>query len=230
MTTILVTGANRGIGLEFVRQCASTGADILACCRAPDDAAQLKPSAKGSDSIKLFALDVADPASIAHLKRTLADLPIDILINNAGVAGPKPQTADAIDYDQWLATFRVNSMAPLLMAQAFKENVKRSGEKKIVTITSGLASIAENTGGTWYGYRASKAAVNSVMRGLAHDWARDGILIGILAPGWVRTDMGGKNAPVSVEDSVRGLRARIAELSAQTSGHYLDFTGKEMPW
>jgi NAD(P)-dependent dehydrogenase (short-subunit alcohol dehydrogenase family) len=229
MTTILITGANRGIGLELVRQYVEEGVDVLACCRKPREAKELQKLAEKSGKVKLFALDVGDPASIGALARELRD-PIDILINNAGVAGPNHQSANKIEYEQWLTTFRINSMAPLLMAQAFKENLRRSHEKKIVTITSGLASIENNSGGDWYGYRASKAAVNSVMRGLAHDWAKDGILIGIFAPGWVRTDMGGSSAPLGVEQSVRDVRKRIKDLSAKTSGHYIDHTGEQIPW
>jgi NAD(P)-dependent dehydrogenase (short-subunit alcohol dehydrogenase family) len=99
-----------------------------------------------------------------------------------------------------------------------------------VTITSGLGSIEDNSGGGWYGYRASKAAVNSVMRGLARDWAKDGIHVGIISPGWVRTDMGGKGAAQSPEESVRHLRQRIAELNADTSGQFLRHTGGTFPW
>jgi len=230
MTTILITGANRGIGLEFVRQYARTGADILACCRKPAEAGDLEQIALQSGRTKLLELDVADPRSIHALKGELGDMAIDILINNAGVGGPDPQTADAIDYDQWLTTFRINSMAPLIVAQAFHDNLRRSDAKKLVTITSGLGSIANSGGGGWYGYRASKAAVNMVMHGLARDWAKDGILVGIFAPGWVRTDMGGHSAPLSPEQSVRDLRQRIDELSTKTSGKYLDHTGEQIPW
>jgi NAD(P)-dependent dehydrogenase (short-subunit alcohol dehydrogenase family) len=230
MTTILVTGANRGIGLEFVRQYAQTGADILACCRKPADAGELKQIADPTGCTRLFALDVADPKSIDALKGELGDTPIDVLINNAGVGGPDPQTADAINYDQWLTTFRVNSMAPLIVAQTFRDNLRRSHAKKLVTITSGLGSIANSGGGGWYGYRASKAAVNMVMHGLARDWAKDGILVGLFAPGWVRTEMGGRSAPLSPEQSVHNLRQRIDELSAKTSGKFLDHTGEPIPW
>jgi NAD(P)-dependent dehydrogenase (short-subunit alcohol dehydrogenase family) len=125
MATILVTGANRGIGLEFVRQYAQEGAGILACCRKPAEACVLNEMADLSDRVKLLALDVADPESIYALKSTLGDTSIDIVINNAGIAGPERQTADAIDYDQWLVTFRVNSMAPLAIAQALHENLLR---------------------------------------------------------------------------------------------------------
>jgi NAD(P)-dependent dehydrogenase (short-subunit alcohol dehydrogenase family) len=228
MTTTLVTGANRGIGLEFVRQYAAAGADVIACCRKP--AGELKTIADRSKRVTPYGLDVADPQSIRALKRELGNTPIDILINNAGVGGPDPQTAEAIDYDQWLTTFRVNAMAPLVIAQAFHENLCRGHDKKLVTITSGLGSTANNSGGGWYGYRASKAAVNNVMHGLAQDWAKDGIHVGIFAPGWVRTDMGGSSAPLSVEQSVSNLRKRIGELSRKTSGKYLDHTGQEIAW
>jgi NAD(P)-dependent dehydrogenase (short-subunit alcohol dehydrogenase family) len=229
MTTILVTGANRGIGLEFVRQYVETGAEILACCRTPAEAHDLRKLADRSQRAKLYALDVDDLKSIQALRHELHDTPIDVLINNAGVGGPDPQNANAIDYDQWVTTFRVNSMAPLIMAQTFRDNLRQSHAKKLITITSGLGSIA-NSGGGWYGYRASKAAVNMVMHGLARDWAKDGILVGLFAPGWVRTDMGGHSAPLSAEQSVLDLRQRIDELNAKTSGKYLYHTGEQIPW
>jgi NAD(P)-dependent dehydrogenase (short-subunit alcohol dehydrogenase family) len=231
MTTILVTGTNRGIGLEFVRQYAADGAEVLACCRKPDAAAELRSIAdQAGGRVRIMALDVADPDSIRRLKSALGDTPIDILINNAGVGGPEPQTANAIDYVQWIATFQVNSMAPLVIAQALRENLLAGREKKLLTITSGLGSLEDNHGGGWYGYRASKAAVNSAMRGLAYDWAKDGIIVGIMSPGWVRTDMGGKGASQSPEESVGHMRRRIARLDAATSGQFLRHTGGTFPW
>ncbi|HWA30565.1 MAG TPA: SDR family oxidoreductase [Rhizomicrobium sp.] len=223
MTTILITGANRGIGLEFVKQYAADGVEIIACCREPAKAADLK-AVKGK--VRVHALDVGDPASVAALKKDLGDTPIDILINNAGIGGPRD---GKFDMDAWLNVFRVNSVAPFQMALAFKANLKAGKDKKLVTLTSVLGSIAESGGGL-QPYRASKSAVNSLMHGLSKDWAGDGILIGIFHPGWVQTDMGGSGAPVNVHDSVRGLRTRIAELDRAKSGTYRDFQNREIPW
>jgi NAD(P)-dependent dehydrogenase (short-subunit alcohol dehydrogenase family) len=126
-------------------------------------------------------------------------------------------------------TLKTNSIAPMLVSLALHENLKAGKAKKLVTITSMMGSIANHAGGA-YAYRASKAAVNSVMHGLSKEWAKDGIAVGIYHPGWVKTDMGGAGAPVSPQDSVKGLRAQIAKLSAANSGTYLDFQGKKIAW
>jgi len=224
MTTVLVTGANRGIGLEFVRQYAADGVEVIACCRTPAKADALKTVA---GKVRIMALDVADPASVKALKRELGATPIDILINNAGIGLPPER--DGIDYDAWLNVFRVNTLGPMIVSEALRENLKRGKDRKIATITSGLGSIAGNTGG-WTPYRASKAAVNSLMKNLAVEWAGDGVTVAILSPGWVKTDMGGPSAQLTPEQSVKALRARIAELSPKTSGHFLGHTGHEIAW
>ena len=225
MTTILITGANRGIGLEFVRQYAAEGTDIIACCREPDKADPLK-AIKGK--IRVMALDVSDAASVAALKEALGEAPIDILINNAGV-GSRDSAQGLIDSDAWLKIFAVNSVAPVAVASALHGNLKAGHDRKLVTITSQLGSIANHGGGA-FPYHASKAAVNSFMVGLAKAWAADGIAVGIFHPGWVQTDMGGASAPVTPAQSVTGLRARIGELSLKNSGAFCDYAGKEIAW
>jgi NAD(P)-dependent dehydrogenase (short-subunit alcohol dehydrogenase family) len=230
MTTVLVTGANRGIGLEFVRQYAADAADVIACCREPAAASELKALAGASGGkVRVMKLDVASEGDIAALKTALAGQPIDILINNAGISGPRRQSADDIDLEGWLETFRVNTVAPVAVSQALHGNLRAGKEKKLAAITSQLGSTANN-GGQRYAYRSSKAALNNAMRGLSQDWARDGIAVGIYHPGWVRTDMGGASAPVTPEASVRGLRQRIADLSPATSGAYVDYAGAALPW
>ena len=225
MPTILITGANRGIGLELTKQYKAEGADIIACCREPPKADALKAL-----GVRVMALDVGDAKSVEALRAALKDTAIDILINNAGVSGPRgappPHT---LDMPAWLDVFKVNSIAPMLVSVALHGNLLRGRDKKLVTITSILGSTAENGGGM-QPYRASKAAVNNLMFGLSKDWAKDGIAIGIFHPGWVQTDMGGASAPVKVEDSAKGLRARIAELNTKNSGSYRDYAGKEIAW
>jgi len=222
MTTVLVTGANRGIGLELAKQFAADRAEVIATCRAPAKADALK-TVKGK--VRVMALDVTDARSVAALKKDLGDVPIDILINNAGIGTPRGTQ----DYEARLAVFRTNTLGPWIVSEALHDNVKRSQQKKIVTISSGLGSIAGTSGG-WQPYSASKAAVNSLMKGLAATWAGDGILVGIFSPGWVQTDMGGAGAALTAEQSVRLLRQRIAELSARNSGHFIDHAGKEIAW
>ncbi|MDE1987097.1 MAG: SDR family oxidoreductase [Alphaproteobacteria bacterium] len=227
MTTILVTGANRGIGLEFVRQYAD-GASVIACCRKPAEAKDLNALVKSKD-VRVMELDVGDASSAARLARALKGEAVDILINNAGVFGPGKQSAAHSDYEGFAQTFRINSIGPLIVSQALRDNLMAGRDKKLVTITSKMGSIADSSGGS-LAYRASKAAVNMLMHVLSHDWAGDGILVGIFHPGWVQTDMGGRGALITPQESVRGLRDRIAELSAKTSGHYLDYLGKEIAW
>ena len=230
MTTILITGANRGIGLEFVRQYAKEGATIIACCREPATAKELKSIADGSGGkVRILALDVAKPESISALARDLKGTPVDILINNAGISGPRAQDSDRIDPDGWLETFRVNTVGPVLVAQALNENLRKGHDKKLVAITSMMGST-ENHGGGMYAYRSSKAALNNAMRGLAVEWAKQEIAVAILHPGWVRTDMGGRNAAVAPEDSVAGLRKQIAALSLKTTGRYADYAGAALAW
>jgi NAD(P)-dependent dehydrogenase (short-subunit alcohol dehydrogenase family) len=230
MTTVLVTGANRGIGLEFVRQYAADGADVIACCRDPSAASELKALVGASGgNVRVMKLDVASEGDISALKTALGGQPIDILINNAGISGPLRQSADDIDLEGWLETFRVNTVAPVVVSQALHANLRAGAGKKLAAITSQLGSTASN-GGQRYAYRSSKAALNNAMRGLSQDWARDGIAVGIYHPGWVRTDMGGASAPVTPEASVRGLRQRIAELNPATSGAYVDYSGTPLPW
>jgi NAD(P)-dependent dehydrogenase (short-subunit alcohol dehydrogenase family) len=226
MTTILITGANRGIGLEFVKQYAADGADIIACCREPAKADALK-AVKGK--VRVMALEVTDAASVAALVQGLKGEAIDVLINNAGIGGPRDAKPNSLDVDAWLNVFAVNSVAPMLVAFGLRDNLLKGRDKKLITITSILGSTAENGGGL-QPYRATKAAVNNLMHGLSKDWAADGILVGIFHPGWVQTDMGGQSAPVKPQDSVKGLIARIAELDKAKSGTYRDFQNKELPW
>src|SRR5260221_6879756 len=203
MTTVLITGANRGIGLEFARQYAAEGADVIACCRAPEKADALNALAK-TGRLEVMALEVTSPNSVAALKAALGGRPIDVLINNAGVGGPRNEPRGAIDFDAWVETLKTNSIAPMLVSLALHDNLKAGKLKKLVTITSMMGSIANHGGGA-YAYRASKAAVNSVMHGLSKEWAKDGIAVGIFHPGWVTTDMGGAGAPVTPSASVKGL-------------------------
>ncbi|HXC53757.1 MAG TPA: SDR family oxidoreductase [Rhizomicrobium sp.] len=226
MTTILITGANRGIGLEFVKQYAAEGAEVIACCRDPARADALKTIA---GSVRVLALDVADPKSLTTLLSELNGMALDIVINNAGVGGPRGRPQGIVDFDLWLNIFAVNSVAPTMIAVALHPNLMAGRDRKLVTITSQLGSIANHGGGA-YPYHASKAAVNSFMHGLAKAWTKDGISVGLFHPGWVQTDMGGPSAPVTPAESVTGLRARIAELGVRNSGSYRDYTGKEIAW
>lgn len=229
MTTVLVTGANRGLGLEFVRQYAADGAKVFACARKPDGADALQQLAKSNSNVGVHALDTSDFNACAALGKQLAGQAVDIVINNAGYYGPKRQSADDMDFESWAYTLAVNTMGPLAVAQALHENLKRGHEKKLVTITSGMASTAE-TEGSYLAYRSSKAAVNNVMRNVAIGWRGEGIISIVLSPGWVRTDMGGTSAPLSPEESVSAMRKIIAGLKQSDSGKFLSWRGHEVAW
>jgi len=217
MPTVLVTGANRGIGLEFVRQYAQDGWHVIACCRNPNAATKLQClNSQFPQHLRVYALNMIDHVQIEQLSETLSTETIDLLINNAGVYSPEHGDAfGATDYAAWLYVFQVNSMAPLKMAEAFIQQIARSEFKTIVTITI---------------YRASKAAVNIVMKSLSIDLDAQQINAVLLHPGWVKTDMGGASALISVEQSVTGMRHIIRNLTLKDSGKFYAFDGQTVPW
>jgi NAD(P)-dependent dehydrogenase (short-subunit alcohol dehydrogenase family) len=224
MTTVLISGANRGIGLELARQYAADGAEVIAGVRDLDAAAELK----GVRGVEVFPLDVADDASVKAFRQAVGDRPVDILIANAGVGGGHDRLG-GFDYDAWLRVMNVNSLGPVRLAEAFLSNLKAGREKKLVAITSTLGSTAAH-GGDMFVYRASKAALNNIWAGLAKTLKGDGIVCLPLHPGWVKTDMGGQGAPLSVTQSVDGLRAFIAEAGPSQSGHVHAYDGQPLPW
>ncbi len=227
MATVLITGASRGLGLEFTRQYAADGWRVVAACRDPAAAKDLA-AVKGDVSIE--TLDVDDPAQVSALAKKLSGEPIDILINNAGIYGPKGQNRDNVDYDAWGRVFRTNTMSPLAVSAAFAANVAHGGQKKIVTLSSIMGSIAENDSSGDFIYRSSKAAMNAVMKSLAGDLKSEGITVTVVHPGWVRTDMGGPEAAIEATESVTGMRAVIAGLKESDSGHFFNYDGTEIPW
>ena len=232
MSNLLITGANRGIGLEFVRQYAADGWRIFACCRHPEEATELNALSQQHDGqITVHMLDVADFLQIERLADELAGHDLDLLINNAGIYPDSTSGGfGATNYEGWAHAFRVNTMAPLKMAETFAPNVARSQQKKIVNITSKMGSIADNTSGGAYIYRSSKAALNMVVKSLSYDLAARGIVTAILHPGWVQTDMGGPNALITTEQSVAGMRDVITRLSKANSGKFYSYDGQEIPW
>ena len=236
MPTVLVTGASRGIGLEFVRQYCADDWSVLACCRDPERAEALRALASAHSRLQVHALDVTDFAAIDALAKALRSQPIDVLLNNAGLYGPRPgadhdphQEFGHMDYEHWRRLFAVNTQAPFKMAEAFIEHVAASAQRKIVAISTGMASIGD-VGGGFYAYRTTKAALNMAMAALANDLRARRIRVGLLCPGWVRTDMGGPHATLAVQDSVRGLRARIAELDDARSGAFYSYKGTPKLW
>jgi len=231
MPSALITGANRGLGLEFARQYLAHGWQVYAACRNPASASELRRLADDSNNrLRILAMDVTDLASIQAAAAELDRQEIDLLINNAGIIGPRGQTIGNIDYEAWAEVFAVNTMGSMRVSEAFVEHVARSDRKLIVTLTSGMGSIGDNTSGGSVVYRSSKAAVNMAMRSLAVDLAPRGITCVVVNPGWVRTDMGGPGARLEPVDSVNALRRLIATLGPEQSGKFFNHTGREYPW
>ncbi|MCH8348482.1 MAG: SDR family oxidoreductase [Proteobacteria bacterium] len=227
MPTVLITGASRGLGLEFARQYAADGWRVIATCRDPAGAAALGQVA---GEVLIETLDVDSDAAVGALARDLKDEAIDLLVNNAGIFGPQTQALDGLDYDAWARVFRTNAMAPIRMAAAFQSQVAKSGLKTIATVTSQMGSIGDNDAGGDYIYRSSKAAVNAAVKSLAVDVQPLGIKVALLHPGWVRTDMGSEAAPLAVEESVEGLIREIDKLHLEHTGCCKDHTGETIPW
>jgi NAD(P)-dependent dehydrogenase (short-subunit alcohol dehydrogenase family) len=227
MPTTLITGANRGLGFEFARQYAADGWRVIATVRDPAKTSALKAL---QGQVEIRPLDVSNFDAIDTLARDLAATPIDVLVLNAGL-NPQLEApgAEGCDYDAWPETFRVNTMAPLRLSVAFAPHVAASQKKIIAAVSSGGATISQAKGGN-YVYRSTKAALNLCMSGLAREYADRGIIVVMLAPGWVRTDMGGPNALSSPEDSIGGLRKVIAGLTPKDSGRFLKTDGTDYPW
>jgi len=235
MPTVFITGANRGLGLEFARQYAADGWRVLAACRDPEGAHDLR---RVEGEVEVHRLDVTDDGEIKALQAGLADEVIDLLINNAGTGGVGDGNPirtgvialDKVDPAAWAQAFRINSIAPFMVACALLRQVVSSAQRKVVTVSSTLGSIGDNTSGGQYAYRSSKAAVNMVVRNLAHDLTDRGVIAVAVNPGWVRTRMGGPSATTSPEESIAALRRLIERLTPEDSGRFYNHDGSEIPW
>nr|VFJ57334.1 MAG: NAD(P)-dependent dehydrogenase, short-chain alcohol dehydrogenase family [Candidatus Kentron sp. FW] len=244
MPTILITGANRGIGLELTRQYAQDGWLVFACCRSPGDAHELHKlmtefddGGNGSGDnvdggIRVYSLDVTNDAERASLAARLRGQAIDVLLNNSGISGDwSTQGFGRCRAGEWLEVMHVNVVAPMLMMQDFVENVATSSRKIIANMSSGIGSIANaHAFEGRYIYRSSKAALNMINTICAADLAKRGISVVALHPGWVRTDMGGPDATLGVEESVTALRKNLAGVSFSDSGRFIDIDGSTIPW
>jgi NAD(P)-dependent dehydrogenase (short-subunit alcohol dehydrogenase family) len=231
MQTVLVTGANRGIGLEHTTRFAERGDTVIAAVRTMADAADLQALARAHPgAVMIVPYDAADPASPAEVAAAVGDRPIDLLLNNAGVYGGDAQTLTHLDPQAFMTVMATNTLAPLVLAQALLPAIKRSRRKIIANQSSRMGSIADNGSGGFYAYRASKAALNMVTKSLAEDLRGDGVIAVSLHPGWVRTRMGGPNAPVSAQDCVAGQQKLLDSLTLKESGRFFDFTGAALEW
>ena len=219
MSTVLITGCNRGIGLELARQYHARGDTVIAVCRRADD--ELR--ALGIRIVE--GIDVADGASIGRLKADIGDAPLNILINNAGIL--RRDSFGALDYDELREQYDVNTLGPLRVTEALVDNLREGS--KVGIVTSRVGSIADNSSGGNWGYRASKAAVNMVGTNLMHELRPRGIAVALLHPGLVATDMTGGHG-IRPADAARGLIARVDELSLENSGSFWHAEGYELPW
>jgi NAD(P)-dependent dehydrogenase (short-subunit alcohol dehydrogenase family) len=223
---VVITGANRGLGLELTRQYLSRGDSVHAGVRTPDRPGAL--AELSSRRLRIDACDVASEASVRSFAAAVTE-PVDLLINNAGVRS-RPDELDGLDPAEALRTFQVNALGSLLVSAALLPMLRRAPGAKIVCMSSDLGSIDGNTSGGVYGYRMSKAALNMASRSLAHDLRSDGIIAVALSPGWVQTDMGGANAPLQVADSVAGMIAVIDRLTPEDSGGFFGLRGERIAW
>ena len=230
MHSVLITGANRGIGLEFARAYAGIGWRVFATCRAPDRALTLADLATKTGSlVSLHQLDVTSDVSVTTLAKELRNESIDILINNAGAMLPA-ETFGNYNYEKWVQTYEVNTVGAARVTEALINQVAASDRKVVAAISSGLGSIADNTSGGWAAYRASKAALNMTMKTLSLELVSRGIACVVMSPGWVQTDMGGANAHLTPEESVSGMREVLDQVSIATTGRFYHYTSQEYPW
>jgi NAD(P)-dependent dehydrogenase (short-subunit alcohol dehydrogenase family) len=230
VNTTLITGANRGLGLEFARQYAADGWHVLAACRNPDDADALQRLAREAPGrFGILKIDVTDAGSI---RRAVAPLTqsIDLLLNSAGIMGARGQATGRVDYEDWARVLDVNAMGPMRMVEGLVDQVAQSSRRLIVTITSGMGSLADNTSGGYIPYRTSKAAVNMAMRSAAVDLARRHVTCVLLNPGWVKTDMGGAGAKLTPQQSVTAMRGLIERLGPADTGKFYNYDGGEYAW
>lgn len=228
MAVVLITGANRGIGLALAKAYAGRRDKVIACIRATSDREALDAAVANAPKwIDVVEMDVADPAQIGRVRRQLEAEPIDVLINNAGIGGPDRQSATDMDFDGLEEAFAVNTMAPLRIANAFLPNVK-AARGKIITLSSQMGATGASADNL--AYRVSKQAVNRLMRGLATELKPQGVPVLIVHPGWVKTEMGGDGAQLSPEESAANLVKLIDKFDIASTGKFLAWNGKELAW
>jgi NAD(P)-dependent dehydrogenase (short-subunit alcohol dehydrogenase family) len=226
----VITGANRGIGLELVRQLLGRGDRVEAACRDPDVAPELAKLVEGSKgAARVHRVDVASDAHVANMAAAITD-PIDVVINCAGVYGGARQTAADFDFNEAIRTYDVNALGALRVTLALLPHVRRGATKKLVHLTTGMASISDNRMGSFYSYRMSKVALNMMSRSLAIDLRPEGIASYVMNPGWVQTAMGGPSAPTPVDVAVRAMLKEIDSATLRDSGEFLDYKGGRYPW
>ena len=222
--TVLITGANRGLGLEFARQYKEAGWQVIGTARKPGEADDLEAL-----DVQVVQLDVADQGSVDRMAAELMDQPIDLLINNAGIF-PRVGKIEEIDFDDYKRTLSVNTIGPVRVTRALLPNLRQGKLKIVAGLSSNLGSIAENERGNFYGYRESKAALNMFTKTLAAELGPEGFTCVVLTPGWVQTDMGGPNATLTPAESIAGMKAVLDKLTPADNGTFWSYDGSRMPW
>ena len=225
MKNILITGANRGIGLKFT-EILSANNNIYATARDITNADDLKKF----DNTELLELDLLNKDSIKSFCSELKDIPLDMIINNAGIFQDEQMEETILDPELWLDEIMINAIGPVVLSQKLKENIMSGNDKKIIFISSQMGSIDDNYSGGYYFYRTSKSALNSAAKSLSIDWKADGISVLMLHPGWVRTDMGGSNAKLDIDTSVSKMLDVINTLDMGKTGTFLNYEGKKLEW
>jgi NAD(P)-dependent dehydrogenase (short-subunit alcohol dehydrogenase family) len=232
MPSVLITGSNRGLGLEWVRQYVEDRWRVYATCRHPPEAGELHEIARHSENVTIHRLDITRIDDINALAVELLHEPIDVLVNNAGVYLEKYREIglQKLNYEDWEHTFRVNTLGTIRVTEGFLDHVARSEKKVVVVISTHMASIADITTSGDYYYRSTKTALNATMEGITQELKPRGIGVLMLHPGWVKTCMGGEDAPILPSESVRGMRALVDRFTAEDSGKFYRYDGAEMPW
>ena len=230
MKNVLITGANRGLGLGFVKNYLGKNINVVSTTRELKSSKKLLAlKEKFPNNLEIFELDLLKESAGDILANFLGERPIDILINNAGV-GSTNQYFEAVSPKPWLEVLKVNLIAPLMITQSIINNVKKGSDKKIYFLSSQLGSIGDNASGGMYIYRSSKTGLNQVVKSLSVDLKPQGITVVSLHPGWVKTDMGGPDAPVSIDESIEGMMQVIDSTDIRDTGRFLNYVGKELPW
>ena len=229
MAKVMIVGATRGIGLELVRQYTANGDEVIACARDTGAAELLDALAAENSSITIEQLDIADPGSVSAAAERIGDGAIDTVIVVAGVVGGMKQSLDDLDIEAWHQALSANTIGPVLVAQAFKQNLVASGAGNLMILSSQLGASTWPFGGM-YIYSTTKAAVGKAAKIISIDWKDDPVIVSVMHPGYVQTDMGGPNAEITVEESASGIRNVIDGLTKEDSGNFYKWNGDIHPW
>lgn len=228
MSVVVITGAEQGLGLALARLYANDGFRVVAGCLNPN-LEGIVALAASSPQVEVIPLDVTSEGSVAAFGDRLSGQAVDLLINNAGIHRRKGSAPESVVFSDWEDTLRVNTLGVARISFALRANLVMAAQPRLVTISSDWASVSQHPG-TAYDYCSSKAAVNSVMRGMAMNWAKDGVIILMVHPGWTRTKMGGADAPLLPEDSASRVKSLISRTTSADNGRYVDNAGNDMPW